>query len=84
MSRQEPRPPGDTLPFWGSVFSTISPHFLRSSEDLIRCERHRECKSGIVREVEANDACALKCLPTPRVVKHVSHNANSAEMSSIA
>jgi hypothetical protein len=24
-----------------------------SSEDLIRSERHRECKSGIVREVEA-------------------------------
>jgi hypothetical protein len=31
----------------------VSPHISQSSEDLIRSERHRECESGIVREVEA-------------------------------
>jgi hypothetical protein len=34
----------------------FSPHFSQSSEDLIRSERHRECKSGRVREVEAVEA----------------------------
>jgi hypothetical protein len=35
-----------------------SPHFSQSSEDLIRSEIHRECKSGSVREVEAGEAPA--------------------------
>jgi hypothetical protein len=37
-----------------NLLSNPNPHFSQSSEDLIRSERNRECKSGRLREVEAS------------------------------
>jgi hypothetical protein len=46
----------------GELHNAVSPPSPHSSEDLIGCERHRESKSSIVREVEAEVTEKLRIL----------------------